>query len=367
MKNKIWNVIFFILLLLSCKNETKFEVIDFQDAFTRKKDVCIDNYLKGISCIPLQTDSNCIIGDIEKLIKSGNYFFILDSENILYMFLNDGKFIRKIGKKGNGPNEYSYISDFCIDDVNKRIYVDINKAIAIFDFNGTFIKKIDNHGADQILFYNNKIVLSMPDRPVETQEKDAILITESSGRIVKFFKTPLVRYGGFEFTFSLLFKADDYCYYKEELGDTLYEIDKSFNRKPASVFQLGKYKMPKEDFDFSHMTKWDKYYRFVDVYKLSSLTIYKVQNGPVGGIDYIFRDNENNETCKITNEEKLALFLNQEKSIPILPVSVYDNHLVCCVYPTYVNALANYLKTDISLQNPNFKENNNPILLDIKF
>lgn len=356
-----------IVGLTACSHKTVVEVIDFQQALIDEKAVLIDNYKKEVSCIELQTDSNCMIATIEKIVKSTDHFFILDSESILFMFTDNGTFIQKIGKKGKGPNEYSYISDFCVDETNKLIYLNIKNSIKVFDFAGKFIREIDKHDADQFLFFKQNLIFSMPDRPVDTHERDAVLITDTSGKIIQSYKTSFVRSSGFEFPFSLLFQANDYCYYKEELADTLYAIDKYFKKRPISVLKLGKYKMPKEDYDFNKMKKWDQYYRFVDVYKLNPITIYKVQNGPVGKIDYVFRDNKTKNINKIINKEELAFFLDQKRSIPIIPISSYNNHLICSVFPSNADALANYLKTKFVRQNSKVLENNNPILLDIEF
>ena len=89
-----------------------------------------DNYFvystlyKGIKTIILETDESCLIGAISKMRVFDSYIFILDVRSrCVYMFDKEGRFVRKIGRNGQGPGEYVSPNDFTIDIENKTVYI----------------------------------------------------------------------------------------------------------------------------------------------------------------------------------------------------------------------------------------------------
>jgi hypothetical protein len=67
--------------------------------------------------IYLETNDSCLIGRVNKIVKSnGNYYILSDDRNI-DMFDDDGSFISRLNKLGGGPGEYADIGDFNIVDI----------------------------------------------------------------------------------------------------------------------------------------------------------------------------------------------------------------------------------------------------------
>ena len=358
------------MLYASCTNHNDLEVVNFEGALTQNTKISIANFVADSKFIPLQTDSSCLISNIGKIVAADHYFFILDSESFLYIFNRNGEFIRTIGIKGKGPNEYTYLSDFAVDPVSKTIFLNGNKGIQLFGFNGNYQKQISNNGASQVLFYGGKLLMAMPDKAVSEKTKDAILVLNKNGSIGKRFKTYHTRETGFDFEFSLLYQANYLTYYKEELGDTLFSIDKAFNKRADKVLNLGKFKIPKNKYDFDFVDSWNDYYRFVDVFDLPAFSIYKIQNGVVGDIDYVFHNKKAAQLTKISKNKshEIELYLDENLSIPFIPAYTYGNHLIGYIY-SY-----NFLKIKEKSKIPDqsiistgeIKIDDNPILLDIK-
>lgn len=62
--------------------------------------------------------------------KRGEDFFLFDKQ---------GKFVRKIGNKGNGPGEYVSPDDITVDKVNKKIYIlDSNQRVLKYSSTGAY-------------------------------------------------------------------------------------------------------------------------------------------------------------------------------------------------------------------------------------
>lgn len=58
-----------------------------------------------------------------------------------------GRFLRNIGKIGEGPGEYSYIYNAVIDEKNNRIYINsIEPGILVYNLDGEFLEKINIPG-----------------------------------------------------------------------------------------------------------------------------------------------------------------------------------------------------------------------------
>jgi hypothetical protein len=72
--------------------------------------------------------------------ENGN-FFIFDQGSLRVLtYDRAGKFVRLIGRRGQGPGEYQNPRDVFIEDGN--IYIYCPRELVVFDRNGTFIKKI---------------------------------------------------------------------------------------------------------------------------------------------------------------------------------------------------------------------------------
>ena len=104
--------------------------------------VNLSDFAESIEIIKLSNDS--ILRDIDQMIvdKNGN-IFIKDSRGMaLQQYAPDGKFIRQIGKRGNGPGEYTHIDGIDID--RDRIYInDDGKGVVMpYDAEGNHIPNI---------------------------------------------------------------------------------------------------------------------------------------------------------------------------------------------------------------------------------
>lgn len=64
--------------------------------------------------VRLETNDSCLIGDrMNKIIKRDSVYYIKNFDEI-FIFDNNGTFMNKLSKRGNGPDEYTGIMDFDI-------------------------------------------------------------------------------------------------------------------------------------------------------------------------------------------------------------------------------------------------------------
>lgn len=96
-----------------------------------------------VKMIPLQTTTDCLIQEISKLYFTDNYIIVFDQHhNNIFLFDNEGKFVRKIGVKGQGPTEYNTFNDIIYDPNTQLIYAfeRFRSQMFIYNLKGELIK-----------------------------------------------------------------------------------------------------------------------------------------------------------------------------------------------------------------------------------
>lgn len=80
---------------------------------------------KAERVVKLETNRECLIGEIDKIVYADSIFFILDRDlaKAVYAFDNNGRFISQIGYAGRGPEEYIEPTDIFYDEEHKYLTV----------------------------------------------------------------------------------------------------------------------------------------------------------------------------------------------------------------------------------------------------
>lgn len=95
---------------------------------------------------PLETRPECLIGEIRKIRKFQDEYYIASSNGAsIFHFNRNGEFINKLGKLGSGPEEYLRIEDFDVYNINgeKEIWIADNQGIKIYqEADGAYIREI---------------------------------------------------------------------------------------------------------------------------------------------------------------------------------------------------------------------------------
>ena len=141
-------ILFYVLLISCSTNQNKKDLTLDGDYYIidldREKEpsISLSSLFKNIRTIILESDKECMIGQISDFQCSDEYIFILDSRKAKSLFVFDivGKFIKKIGGIGRGPGEYVEVNAFTLDTENHMIYLRVQRNIIYkYKFDGTFI------------------------------------------------------------------------------------------------------------------------------------------------------------------------------------------------------------------------------------
>lgn len=135
-------VIIFFLINLLCSSCNKKEKSDNNNQsinaeFAETDCVKLSDIVESIEIIPLETDLSNLIGNIGKIIKHNNLFYIGAASNIIdkiLVFNEKGEFVYKLDKRGVGAGEYTEITDFDVIDKNRIVVVSrSNPGIYVYD------------------------------------------------------------------------------------------------------------------------------------------------------------------------------------------------------------------------------------------
>lgn len=137
-KNKTrigWFLWCLLLLLYACAKQTNSDRVLNWDTMRTDVRSYKSSLYKDVRIIVLDCLAPPLRG-IAKMQECEKGLYILDGNNALYLFDNQGKYLRQIGRRGNGPGEYREISDFVVDPVHQSVYVLESKVQAIYVYDG---------------------------------------------------------------------------------------------------------------------------------------------------------------------------------------------------------------------------------------
>jgi hypothetical protein len=141
-------VLLSLLFLLSChQTEKHYEGIELVEIDVDRK-ACADmsEFIEKIEIVPFQTDTNCLVGEYNKLIycKELSMYIYMDHGGIVSLFSDDGKFISNSESvRGPGPGEYQIVVDVAYNPFSKAIELLSPYGIIYrYDLSFNFIEKI---------------------------------------------------------------------------------------------------------------------------------------------------------------------------------------------------------------------------------
>lgn len=103
----------------------------------------IENFLANMDMVCLETNENCLLGNITKVCMDEECYYLTDEfKHSVFLFAKSGAYISKISQYGSGPNEYLELSDFEVKNGQIFILSNPNKKILVFDKMGECLKTI---------------------------------------------------------------------------------------------------------------------------------------------------------------------------------------------------------------------------------
>lgn len=215
---------------------------------TEPQKVQLDEWAKSVRYIPLETnDSVLLTGFIPHLILQDNKLVLFNKDR-LYLFDQDGTFVRTIGKRGEGPEDFISISNIWAD--NNGIYLaDNNKWIKTYGWDGKWkktssipanknIQEIMPLSDGRTLGYIQNISGKEPIR-MHIFRDTTILQSIPYSRSYEPGTITMVFYNECK-----VFDSPEGDYVKEMFNDTIYRVTEKNTVVPRWAIDAGKYKIP---------------------------------------------------------------------------------------------------------------------------
>jgi len=321
--------------------------------------------------VKLETTSESLFGDVTKLEILNDTIIIFDSDNQLILTYDlNGKFLGKIGHKGNGPNEFLNIRSIAIDRIKCEVLLLDDRKLKVFHFksDGRFAFSEDAvvYPHDFAL-ENNQLIYYQDKSPTFFDKKIMydLLVTKSGKILNKYF--PFSQNLSFRYPLNRVFY---------EVNDTVCFIDK-WNSKVYSIVN-GKI-MPRFCIDFMgnniplEYTKDEKQFD-LNSKKYSFLFDYVLENnsyvyfrylkfGEFGRVLYNKKDKSYHTFT--SDNDKLDLF-----SSTFAPIYSHNDFFVSVIPPFLmieaekINFLSN---SRIKIETSNMDLSDNLILMLYKF
>ena len=217
-----------------------------------EQEVLLSEIAEKVKIVPLETKPECLVAKVSQgMIQMVDHNLFIPCSEGLLQFTDDGKFVRSVVKRGQGPGEYSIIRFIAANDRLKQIYIMDNGRILTYTVDGNYAGESKMPFCWQFTllgdstyvgyFYNNT-----------GQKKDRLVLVNRQGETLKTYP----QYDQFTIANGLNYylwgRYDRYVYsFKEEAcckeyyNDTVFTVT-SEQLQPRYILDLGKYKIPKE-------------------------------------------------------------------------------------------------------------------------
>ena len=141
--------VLFLICLTSCnsREELHNDIQRMKTSHTKvQTQLFASDVISEIEYVALETNPQCLIGERTKVSVSENHILVYSRDEVeCFLFSREGKFIRRIGEKGNGPEDYNVNDDYYIkiDEKTGMIYLIGRHSICSYRITGEFFKKLN--------------------------------------------------------------------------------------------------------------------------------------------------------------------------------------------------------------------------------
>lgn len=222
----------------------------------------------SLQYIPLETTKESLINDIEQSVIFRDRVFILDNiGNSVLLFNKRGKFIKRVGSKGKGLQEYLNPINLTINQDKEELYVldDKMHKVLIFDLDGKYKNehRITFRMNDFQILDDTTYVLNTDVRPNSLPEisNNKLILTNNKWEVfAKGLKYDAVNEGGIAFSRNGLYRYKHQIHYNPTLSYYIYNVTRSA-LIPKYFIDAGKMALPE---GFNHRLDFESFFREYD-------------------------------------------------------------------------------------------------------
>lgn len=263
-----------VIFILSCRNEdknlTELPLIRLKiekPNFSSLQPLRLSEFVDSIEYVQLETTNESLMTYIgtQAISPVDNFLLFNTLFSVLQFDATSGKFMRSIGQKGQGPEEYTVVHNLCCDKENQNIIIKGGgkQHFMMFDYEGIF--KGDLPLSDSLLancFYslslvdidNQYMIFAAEIMPAEQacQPYELIVYDYENDKVIHALQNQMggryERHSAMITGMRTSTKHDGNFYLKTYYNDTLYVVHKEKGINPYAIIDLGNRKLPVEVF-----------------------------------------------------------------------------------------------------------------------
>jgi hypothetical protein len=331
------------------------------------KEIMLSTIAADIRYIPLETTDNCLLSKSYSVCYTGDEI-LAGSEGNFYHFDKNGKFINTIGRKGNGPGEYSYGMFYFLDNNRKYMYIYELGYMLCYTYDGRFVRKLKapdlNMGTAE-MFDENHIIYSNDTYFSNTANPLQLFVMDTAGKSVGKIRGHVEknkRYGVNLSSRDFMYIYDRAVYFKPALENAVYRVLSPRDKELAIRFEVGNKGIEIERNEISPENRM----KSISIFQIRETDKYifvlygyekKVYNG--------LYDRQTKEFSNVTVKDDLS------GGMDIVPAGNCASGYLCMVYfPEIVKEAKHYStaslperKKEFDQLLSNLKDDDNPILV----
>ena len=332
--------------------------LDIVTAIKSKHVVELTKLGKTVKYVQLETTDIALLADIKKIVID-KYIYIL-TINGVFKFDFDGTFIKKIGKKGRGPQEFLSCHDF--DVINEVVGIFDILLHKVFQYNseGKFIGTISNRqDSDKFLRTENHFHLFSSTPPTFWGAKDSGILAHTYNNVGKLLSITPNKNKGTHSCYKNSYTFQNKLYVRQILNDTVFAMS-DFTQEPKYIIDRGIYKPQKCIYSKNEKAKGISCKYMAENNRCVFLRFSKID----GSKTRLIYDKLSNELTTIKN----GVFINNiDNGLSFWPSYVTNNYMVKPL--TYLSLLelkeTNNFGTALNSKFKQMDSNSNPILMII--
>lgn len=323
-------------------------IIPFAKGIADKKEIKLSEVASAIKYIPLETTAESLLEqDILDVTIAGGYLFVCDYKK-LFQFTLEGKFVRQIGRAGQGPGEYTEsILGVTYNEPLKEIYLSDPRQLKlhVYSFDGKFLHDINMEGREYVRLQNDGCFYAIYNDFLYDKQKRGkeMVVYDGDGKELynfRFRPKEGVRYPGINFTLPVIYTYQNAIYYKNPLEQEINRIEKK-KRKPVYKLDLHDWEKLNHEEDgklvidrekqvggYQPNEKAKKKIYFQDIFELDhNMGIYYIQEDERR---FAWYDKQNGKVCRVRSlqADKDGFTDDLEGGSPVLPNFLRNGKLV---------------------------------------
>ena len=239
-------------------------MINLSDNVTKVESLLLSEAISDVQVVPLETTNESLLASIQNVQVTDDDIWIIPYEDQrLYRFSRSGKFLNFVGRIGQGPEEYTQLYDYFIDEKKKEVYcVTIYQGVQVYDFDGKYKRRPTNKllgymfscAIGPFLLFDNHIFISQHtqvEKPINNPVDSlwSVALVDSAFQKKKLFKNP-VHIGKEELLVGRRGKAETWenVNYLREWSSTLESYANQFTLKFPDTDTIYQYNLDSQEF-----------------------------------------------------------------------------------------------------------------------